>query len=111
MISQFTGFRQLTPDSATLLGAPVLPGHAMDEILSTLYEDLKLAVVRLQLIFALVLLKTCLEAPKLQFVLRASPCCNHPLLRAFDDLLRLALTRTCNIGLTNDQQTQASLPV
>jgi hypothetical protein len=59
----------------------------MDDILSTLLEDLKLAVDRLQLISAhdvLVLLKTCLGDPKLQYVLRASPCCDHPLLRQFD---------------------------
>ena len=48
--SQFTDFRQLTPDSATLLGAPIFSGQAMDDILSILYEDLKLAVDRLQFI-------------------------------------------------------------
>jgi hypothetical protein len=112
--SEFTGFRQFTPDTATLLGAPLSSGKAMDDILSSLYEDLKLAVDRLQLISAhdaLVLLKTCLGGPKLQFVLRSSPCCNHPLLRQFDDLLHLALTKSCNIALTDDQWTQASLPV
>ena len=36
---------------------------------------------------------------------------HHPLLRQFDDLLRLALTKTCNIALTDVQWTQASLPV
>jgi hypothetical protein len=86
----------------------------MDDILSTLYEDLRLAVDRLQLISAhdaLVLLKICLGGPKLQYVLRVSPCCDHPLLGQFDDLLRLALTKTCNIALNDDQWTQASLPV
>ena len=80
----------------------------MDCILSSLYEDLKLAVDRLQLISAhdaLVLLKTCLGGPKLQFVLRSSPCCDHPLLRQFDDLLRLALSKFCNVALTDDQWT------
>jgi len=112
--SEFTGFRQFTPDTAILLGAPLSSGKAMDDILSSLYEDLKLAVDRLQLISAhdaLVLLKTCLGGPKLQFVLRSSPCCDHPLLRQFDDLLHLALTKSCNIALTDDQWTQASLPV
>jgi len=71
-----------------------------------MYEDL-LAVDRLQLISAhdaLVLLKTSLAGPKLQ-------CCDHPFLRQFDDLLHLALTKPCNIALTDDQWTQASLPV
>jgi len=31
--AQFTGFRQITLDSATLLGAPIFSGHAMDDIL------------------------------------------------------------------------------
>jgi hypothetical protein len=111
---QFTGFRQFTPDTATLLGAPLFSGRAMDDTLSCLYDDLKLAADRLQLISAhdaLVLLKTCLGGPKLQFILRASPCCDHPLLRQFDDLLHLALTKSCNIALNGDQWTQASLPV
>jgi hypothetical protein len=112
--SKFPGFRQLTLNSATLLGTPVFPGQAMDDILSTLLEDLKLGVDRLQLISAhdaLVLLKTCRGGPKLQYVLRASPCCDHLLLRQFDDLLRLALIKTCNTGPTDGQWTQASLPV
>ena len=97
--SEFTGFRQFTPDTATLLGAPPFSGKAMDDILSSMYEDLKLAVDRLQLISvhdAFVFLMTCLGGPKLQFVLRSSPCCDHPLLRQFDDLLHLALTKSCN---------------
>jgi len=60
---------------------------------------------------SLVLLKTCLGGPKLQFVLRASPCCDHPLLRQFDDLLHLALKNSCIIAITDDQWTQARLPV
>jgi hypothetical protein len=111
---QFLGFRQLTLDSATLLGAPIFSGQAMDDILSSLYEYLKLVVDRLQLISAhdaLVILKTCLGGPKLQYVMRASRCCDHPLLHRFDDLLCLALTKSCNIALTDDQWTQASLPV
>ena len=112
--AQFTGFHQLSSDYATLLGAPIFTGPAMDASLSTLYEDLKLAVDRLQLISAhdaLVLLKTCLGGPKLQYVLRTSPCCDHPLLPQFDELLRLAITKTCNLSLTDDQWIQASLPV
>ncbi len=112
--SQFAGFRQVTLDSATLLGAPIFCGQAMDDILSTLLENLKLAVDKLQHITAhdaLVLLKTCLGGPKLQYILRVSPCCDHPLLLQFDEQLRLALTQTCNITLTDDQWNQASLPV
>ena len=61
--SQFAGFRKVTLELANLLGAPIFCGQAMDDILSTLLENLKLAVDRLQHITAhdaLVLLKTCL---------------------------------------------------
>jgi len=112
--SQFVGFRQVAQDSATLSGAPIFCGQAMDDILSTLLENLKLAEERLQFITAhdaLVLLKTCLAGPKLQYILRVSPCCEHPLLTQFDDQLRQALTKTCNITFTDDQRTQASLLV
>ena len=75
----------MTVDSATLLDAPLFSGQAMDDILSTLQDDLKSAVDRLQLVSAhdaLVLVKTCLGGPKLLYILRASPCCDHPLLRS-----------------------------
>jgi len=112
--SHFVGFHQVTQDSATIVGAPIFCGQAMDDTLSTLLENLKLAVERLQFIMEhdeLVLLKTCLGGPKLQHILRVIPCCEHPLLTQFDDQLRLALTKTCNITLTDNQWTQASLLV
>ena len=86
----------------------------MDNILAGVCDNLKLATQRLQLISshdALLLLKNCLGGPKLQYVLRTSQCCNHPLLRQFDDLLRSAVTRICNVSLSDDQWLQASLPV
>jgi len=49
---QFIGFRQLSLDNATLLGAPVFAGKAMDDALSAMYGDLELAVERLNLISA-----------------------------------------------------------
>jgi len=48
---------------------------------------------------------------KLQNILRTSPCCDHPLLTQFDEVLRLAMTKICNLSLTDDQWLQASLPV
>ena len=111
---QFIGFNQFAVDHATLLGAPIFSGPAMDASLSILLDNLKLASDRLNLISAhdaLVLLKTCLGGPKLQYVLRTSPCCDHPLLPQFDELLRLNITKICNLSLTDDQWLQASLPV
>jgi hypothetical protein len=110
----FANFRQVQPDSATLLGSPLSGGSAMDAAISTSYDELSRAVERLQLISshdALVLLKNCLGGPKLQHVLRTSPCCEHPKLFDLDNLLRSAVTKICNVSLSDDQWTQASLPV
>jgi len=60
---QFIGFRQLSVDNATLLGAPIFAGQALNDSLFALYGDLEVAVERLQLISAhdaLILLKSCL---------------------------------------------------
>jgi len=86
----------------------------MKDALSTMYGDLELAVGRLKLISAhdtLILLKSCLGGPKLQFILHTSPCCGHSVLAQFDDLLRSAVTKIYNTALTDDQWIQASLPV
>jgi len=64
---QFIGFRQLSIDNATLLGAPIFAGQALNDSLSALYCDLEVAVERLQLISAhdaLILLKSCLGGPQ-----------------------------------------------
>jgi hypothetical protein len=102
----FDGFRQIQPDSATLLGSPLSGGSAMEAAISTSFEKLSHAVQRLQLISshdALVLLKNCLGGPKLQHVLRTSPCCEHPQLFELDKLLRSAITQICNVSLSDDQ--------
>lgn len=83
----FAGFRQIQPDSATLLGSPLSGGSAMDAAISTSNDDLSRAVERLQLVSshdALILLKNCLGGPKLQYLLRTSPCCEHPQLLELD---------------------------
>jgi hypothetical protein len=111
---QFDSFRRLRPDEATLLGTPLSTGTALDSTLSTLCDNLERAVSRLQLIAAhdaLVLLKNCLGGPKLQHVLRTFPCHDHPQLLKFDTLLRSAISKICNVSLSDDQWTQASLPV
>lgn len=111
---QFEGFRQVSLDTASLLGAPLSTGQAMDTALSTLCEDFVRAVDRLQLLSshdALLLLKNSLGGPKLQYVLRTSPCCHHPQLSQFDHLQRSAVSKICNVTLSDDQWAQASLPV
>jgi len=52
-----------------------------------------------------------MDGPKVQYVLRTSPCCKHPQLVELDNFLRSAVTQICNVSLSDDQWTQASLPV
>ncbi len=59
----------------------------------------------------MVLLKNSLGGPKLQHVLRTAPCHDHPKLLEFDALLRSAVSKICNVSLSDAQWTQASLPV
>jgi hypothetical protein len=58
-----------------------------------------------------VLLKNSLGGPKLQYVLRASPCCDHPLLSQIDNTLKSAITQICNVTLSDDHWAHANLPV
>lgn len=111
---QFHGFQHHTPDTATLLGSPLSIGLALDNTLSALHDNLQCAIDRLRLLSshdALVLLKNSLGGPKLQYVMRTTPCCDHPLLLHIDEMLKSAITQICNVTLSADQWTQASLPV
>lgn len=111
---QLQHFIQMTPSKSTLLGAPLTKGDAMDICLTKRCNELERAISRLSLISshdALVLLRSSFSAPKLQHALRASPCYDHQQLRAFDQLLRTALSKICNVALSDDQWIQASLPI
>ena len=48
--------------------------------------------------------------PKLQYILRTSPCAGNPLLSVFDDVLHRGLSKILNVDLSDSQWTQASLP-
>ena len=107
-------FIQLTLTSATLLGAPLVIGPAMNKCLQLRCNDLERAISRLELITshdALVLLRASFSAPTMQHTPRSSPCAGRVELTQFDALLRSALSKICNISLTNDQWLQANLPV
>ena len=88
----------------TLLGAPVLPGRAIDKILQEKISDLGRAINRLSLLQAhdaLCLLKNSIAMPKLLYVLRTSPCFDNPLLASFDDTLRRGLSLVLNVKLSD----------
>ena len=80
-----------------LLGAPILEGKAVNKALQAKIKDLERSVERLSLLQAhddLYLLKNALAMPKLQYILRTSPCAGNPLLSALDDVLRQAYPRS-----------------
>jgi hypothetical protein len=107
-------FVQLSPQEANLLGAPLLIGPAMEAMLEGCRESLERSASKLKIISshdALIILKFSLGAPKLTFTLRSSPCAGHPLLQSYDSSLRRALSAVVNVDLTDDQWSQASLPI
>ena len=113
-ITPIDQFLNVSIDNATLLGAPLSTGHAMDSALDKKLLELQRASERLQLISshdALVLLKASCGASKLMHVIRSSPCQGHRSLSAIDTTLRTALSNIVNINIADNQWIQASLPV
>ena len=107
-------FSHCTISNATLLGAPFVPGSAMDSALGKKLDELKRASDRLQLISAhdaLILLRASCSAPKLMHFMRSSPCASHTLLSDIDNSLRMTLSMITNVNITDEQWRQASLPV
>jgi hypothetical protein len=110
----FSDFIHLDPQNASLLGAPLTAGQAMDAMLNSRCEDLTRAISKLKLIAAhdaLLLLRASFSAPKLMHTLRSSPCAGHPSLDSFDQLLRSCVSSITNTDLTEQQWNQATLPV
>ena len=102
------------PEEAVLLGAPILPNGKLDSMLHDCCADLSRAITRLQSVEshdALILLRSCLSAPKIQHILRCTPCYDHTLLLEFDNLLRQGLCSVTNSILSDTQWLQACLPI
>jgi len=113
-INVFHYFIRVDVENSLLLGAPLFTGSALDSTLKTCCDDLSRAIDRLKDIQshdALILLRSSFSAPKIQHLLRCSPCIHHPSLTAFDDLLRSGLSLITNCDLTQPQWMQATLPV
>ena len=86
----------------------------MNNILQSRCDDLKRATERLSTISAhdaSTILKASLGVPKMLFIMRLSPCTDHPLLRTYDDLLRESLSSITKNHFGFIQWIQASLPV
>jgi len=104
-------------EDATLLGAPLFVGAALDSAWENRCEDLARACDRLCLIGAqdaLIMLRSSFSAPKVLHLLHCSDCspsANHQALSSFDAILRRAIQLITNSNLAEFQWIQASLPV
>ena len=98
----------------TLLGAPVSP-EAIEEVLNSKLESLKLMTKRLELLDsheAMYLLKNCFALPKLNYFLRSSPCfLKKDILQEYDSVIKESLVSILNLKLDGQSGTQYSLPV
>ena len=107
-------FRRLPVSEASLLGAPLFQGPALDSRWHECCSDLARAVDRLSMIGsqdALILLRASFSAPRVQHLLRCSPSVDHVALTTFDNLLRSALNRITNSDVSDTQWLQASLTI
>ena len=107
-------FTHVDPQEAIVLGAPVLCGPSMDQALTSQCDNLSRAAERLRLISShdsLTIIRHAISAPKLNYILRASPAAGHHTLVRFDGILRKALCSIVNVDFTDIQWAQASLPV
>lgn len=107
-------FHRVELEDASLLGAPLFPGAALDTAWDDRCEDLTRAVDRLSAIGAqdaLILLRSSFSAPKVLHLLRCCPSADHPSLGKFDGLLRHSVQQITNSNLSDTQWIQASLPV
>ena len=98
----------------TLLGSPLLPGTAVDTVLTSKREELEIIASRLPLLSAhdsLFLLRNVVSTPRLLYTLRTAPCTGSAELLRYDDLLRSTLTVTLNVDLTDPGWHQATLPI
>src|SRR5438132_745046 len=113
-LTLLSSFTHHFPNEANILDAPLLPGSALDSALGTQCDNLTRAVSRLKLISshgALIILRNCLSAPKLNYTLRAAPVAGHLSLVGFAEILRKAVCSIVNENLSDVQWLQASLPV
>ena len=97
-------FKSIAPDEAKLLGAPLLTNKSLDTALDMCCSNLSKAISRLSHIEAhdaLVLLWSCFCAPKIQHILRCTPCHGHQALTTFDNLLKSGLTVVTNCNLSD----------
>ena len=102
------------PNGAILLGAPVGGQLSVDQMLEKKLTELQRLSHRLkglQAHDAFYLLRNCFSLPKLQYILRCSPCFTSSIIARYDDCIRSTLEFILNVQLRDDAWMQASLPV
>src|SRR6218665_4056155 len=110
------------PSSRTVLHQPMrhhVPRHSMtDALLSALNTCIinsRVALDKLQLVArhdALLILRCSLGPPKLMYLLRRTPCHDHPKLEVYDELLlRGGIEQILIFFLSDDKWTPPSLPI
>ena len=112
--SIFKDFKRVTAEDLTILGAPVLEGRAVYNVLKDKIATLEISIKRLstlQSYDALCLLKNSIAMPELLYILRTSSCANNSLLQQFDMVLKNGLETILIVQLSDIQWQQASLPV
>jgi hypothetical protein len=118
LVSSFSsllpGLKELSRSTFYLLGSPIFP-EAIPDAIETRTQLLLLARERLENIgahVALVLLRMCFAVPKITYLLRTTPtwlCPNE--VSSFDNALRDSAELILNVSLSDDQWSQASLPI
>ena len=114
MLALSPSLRITDPNSASLLGTPIGGIQAINDVLSSKIENLRILGDRLSVLQAhdaLCLLRNAFSLPKLLYVLRTAPCFSSHLLSNFDDLQRSLLECICNIHLSDSSWLQATLPI
>jgi hypothetical protein len=102
------------PDAAVLLGAPVGGQQSIDQMLEKKLTELQRLSHRLKGLKAhdaFYLLRNCFSLPKLQYMLRCSPCFTSSVIARYDDCIRSTLECLLNVQLADNAWMQASLPV
>jgi len=99
-------FTRVEIEDATLLGAALFPGPALDRAWAERCEELAKAADRQSAINAqdaLILLRSSFSAPKVLHLLRSSPSVCHSSLATFNSLLRRSVQRITNCDLSDSQ--------
>ena len=107
-------FLRVDPSSAELLGAPLSPREALNDTLNSIVSRLASTMKKLEQIprqDAILILRCSIGAPRLIYILRCTPCHEHPGLSKFDEGLRDGTESILNIALSDDQWSLASMPI